>query len=617
MNTKLNVINHITCIEQLEKMHQQLAIKETQIVDITIEKENTEKKLNEYKNLLEKNGCNNILQVEDIILKYKTLDKEIDEIYNILNKYELYNKQDLSNFLYKWYNHKCIIDKEHDIKSKYCFSQGCNNIGTWEIGEVLYCLKHFSENEIQEKHNIDVSGLSGESDDSMSKIPNGDKDNMTHGLNKFILIVNKIIFVKRIINCFLDIKNNKNVLHDIDIKKVETKVPKNNIPDKIYNDIINQYYNYEKFYFPICIKNININKDIENINNNINKKDISNAEIIYDMASIYYKYLHENEKKLKFVDFIEYNKDGYEFINISINRIKDKFKRCYDIFHDITKIEKNKIIIILSRCKLNYIKIYKLNDEHRNKVKTFLFEEYNKIVYRIQNKSIDNNSNILTKLENNIVHDILKDIPFSYVGNKNSMINHIISIIKTIKRPVNNFIDLFSGSMVVPYIIRYINKDITISCYENNPYLINFYKYISNNLDEFVKELNYKLNIIKKHHDKDLYMKGILKEIDTFSDEEMGLWYFILINISHCNIISYNSKGISSATFNNKELDRIIKLLDNGNLYKRLKKYSEFIRTIEINNIDITQNYHEIIKYQINSNINSKFRNELIITNYL
>jgi DNA adenine methylase len=212
-------------------------------------------------------------------------------------------------------------------------------------------------------------------------------------------------------------------------------------------------------------------------------------------------------------------------------------------------------------------------------------------------KELFNNNDINVDL----IKEIISEIPFYYVGNKKSMINNILNILKQIGRPIDKFVDLFSGSMVLSYIIRYINKDIKITCYENNPYLINFYKYISNDLEDFLKNLKKEINIIINCQDKNLYIKGILKNIDTISDKEMGMWYFILINISHCNIISYKIQGISSVTFNSKELDRLMKLINNGNLYKKLKKYSDFIKTIEINDIDITRNYYKIIK-EINHN---------------
>lgn len=87
-----------------------------------------------------------------------------------------------------------------------------------------------------------------------------------------------------------------------------------------------------------------------------------------------------------------------------------------------------------------------------------------------------------------------------------------------------------------------------------------------------------------------------MKKYNTFNEKELGLWYFIFANISHCNVISYNCNGISSITFSDKELSRLIKL-SSGNLYNKLKKYSNFIKTIEINNINIIENYQKIIKH--------------------
>ena len=79
------------------------------------------------------------------------------------------------------------------------------------------------------------------------------------------------------------------------------------------------------------------------------------------MAIIYNNFLHDNQENINFETFIEFQREKYNCIDISSTRIKDKYKRCYDIFPDIYKIDKNKIINILTKCKISYCKIYLLH----------------------------------------------------------------------------------------------------------------------------------------------------------------------------------------------------------------------------------------------------------------
>lgn len=116
----------------------------------------------------------------------------------------------------------------------------------------------------------------------------------------------------------------------------------------------------KKIFLPECIDNVNVNENIAEINDSIDSKNILNSNIIYNFSIIYEKYLHENNNNLKFQDFIEHNKDNYEYIEICKTRIKDKFKKCYNLLSNILHIDKKILIYILSRFRLTYIKVYKL-----------------------------------------------------------------------------------------------------------------------------------------------------------------------------------------------------------------------------------------------------------------
>lgn len=258
---------------------------------------------------------------------------------------------------------------------------------------------------------------------------------------------------------------------------------------------------------------------------------------------------------------------------------------------NILQHDKNKIINILTRLKLSYSKIYKLLEVHREKLNLFILDELGKKDY----KNIYNSQEVVPDLE--IVKTLIQEIPFSYIGNKKSIVKELLNVFYQAKNEkINTFIELYSGSMVLSYIIKHMLPNIKIHCYENNPYLINFYKYIKHDVAGFILDINNKLEIINKIENIDSYIKNILKKINNLTEKEQSIWYFISINISHCNMLSYKTNGFSSVTFNEKEFNRFKNKCQKDTFINNLNKYSEFINKIEIHDININENYNEILK---------------------
>lgn len=252
------------------------------------------------------------------------------------------------------------------------------------------------------------------------------------------------------------IPNNKSNINDEEIHK--DSILDINLMDKLIVD----YYSHDLEYFPKAIKNKKINVDIKKINYSIHNKHLHNAIIIFHFYKIYNKFLHDNKNNLKFEVFLEYNRNKYVIIETTAWRLKDKFKKCYYFLHSIDNIDKDKdkIILFMSRFKLTFIKIYKLREDLLYKLKDFFLQELNNNL-----NYIDYNINVgdnIFNLDLSNIEELIKDIPFNYVGNKKMVIHKILHIISQIKKPINKFVDMFSGSLLVSYILHFTCKDIKI-----------------------------------------------------------------------------------------------------------------------------------------------------------
>ena len=106
-------------------------------------------------------------------------------------------------------------------------------------------------------------------------------------------------------------------------------------------------------------------------------------------------------------------------------------------------------------------------------------------------------------------------------------------------------------------------------------------------------QINKNIVILNNYDEKDKFIKTMLKNIHNINDKlEQGAWFYIITCISHCNMISYKKNAISSVTFSEKALSSFLK--KSHDIFNNLRKYSSFIKSIKINNINIVENYHKI-----------------------
>lgn len=271
-------------------------------------------------------------------------------------------------------------------------------------------------------------------------------------------------------------------------------------------------------------------------------------------------------------------------------RIKDKIRKCYKLLNDISEdFDKKYIINFLSKFNITYIKIYKIKEEDLLKLKDFFINELKYKNYKHVISNLNNNDSIF---ELNLKKDF-KDIPIPYPGSKKGLVKNIFNIFKQLG-PKKTYIDMYSGSLLIPYLIRNINKDIEIICYENNPYLVNFYNILKNNISGFIKKYKDIINMLKKEENPKEKIKVIIKEINNLDNISKSVWYYIAINTSYYNVLKYSSKDIL-LNINNKYLDKLLNIDMNIDINK-FTKFSDFLKTIELNCIDINNNYNNIFE---------------------
>ncbi len=150
---------------------------------------------------------------------------------------------------------------------------------------------------------------------------------------------------------------------------------------------------------------------------------------------------------------------------------------------------------------------------------------------------------------------------------------------------------MFSGSLVLPYIIRHINKDIKISCYEHNPYLTSFYDQIKNNLKNFIIEYGKIIDTLKSINNPGDKIKEMVKNINVLDKTNQSVCYYISLKVSFNGMINYNKNHIS-LTIDKKHLNS---LLNNNLNHVKLKDFSNFLSTIKIYKSDIKYSYNDIL----------------------
>lgn len=267
-----------------------------------MEIENLQKTIYELNSELVKKNIkiNDLIEsIKDYNCILSSKNSEIKRFKSLIN--------DLKNDVYKNNDYNKITDI---LKSFNIFN----------INELYTFLNNLSKNSTATNMFITepVNNIKCQKDDNsqlkymVEVIENGSSDSV---INKFKFIVDKVILIKRIINCFLNINVNKKAeqviktkisnfdsnQNNIEQSEIAAKFPtlqkKNKNVKTEYDKIIMYYYNHNLNYYPVLTKNLQINNNIIEINNNINQKFIANATIIYNFYEIYNKFLNYNEIK--------------------------------------------------------------------------------------------------------------------------------------------------------------------------------------------------------------------------------------------------------------------------------------------------------------------------------
>lgn len=213
--------------------------------------------------------------------------------------------------------------------------------------------------------------------DDIKNIKNNSKNEITekddHNKKENIGNLEEVTYPKNNINIA---SNNKNGDGDIssDDKSSNNKVK---ISDSIVNRIKSFYYKND-YGFDVKYDMSFTNSIKSDINNNYDNIYKNKSEIIYNYYKLYKKYLEakNNDNKLSFSKFVDYN-------NKDTNRYNEKVMICYKFFNNLIDIVKdvpeygdyskiNKLIDIISKCRLSIDKLYKIRKDNYIELINFL-----------------------------------------------------------------------------------------------------------------------------------------------------------------------------------------------------------------------------------------------------
>lgn len=381
--------------------------------------------------------------------------------------------------------------------------------------------------------------------------------------------------------------------------------------EKEYKKIITQYYNHKLEYFPLNTKNVKLDNIFMNINVNIKNKFISDSLIIYNYYLIYNMFLNENNEntqKISFGTYIKYNKEKYSYIDISVNRLKEKMNKCYKFVYDLLDCEPQRFerFINLMACfKLTYTKLYRLDESNFLKLKRFFINEYD-LKYNNMNSNLFNKTQPFRLIENlNIpdkvfIKDKLKNIPIVYLGNKKSLVYDIVKKLSVLDIKNKKIVDMFSGSLVIPYILKSYYKDIEIECYENNTFLLNFYEYLKYDFVGFINEYKFLCKNLKEKDKPIDYFKELIFNIDIKNKNTIGLYYYILCKVGYYNISKYIDNKLI-IYIDPKKFDNLLNK-NNETIIKQLYEFSLFLNKIKIIKTNIKENY-DLVYNNLDKNV--------------
>lgn len=431
-----------------------------------------------------------------------------------------------------------------------------------------------------------------------------------NGKSKKNKYYNAIKSIEHIKNDETIIMNNycNNIVSNPNFSEKEKKNKNQSI--KKYEYLKSNYYNSIK-YFAIYNSNTDnikkiLNGKINLININNSYIDKYNSEIIYTYYEIYDKFLSKNyDFQNIYNDFKRFVKDNNIIenilnINITINLLFKRTQKCYNIIIYVIEnniVDKNKIINLFYMSKLNIEILSRLNEESINRLKVFFKNKYEQD-YNLKCREIDSN-NILEKYSSTEIRNICNDIPITYIGSKRKISNKILSSI-----PFNNntkkFIDLFGGSLCISYLIKTLYPSIEIIAYENDKLLLNFYNVLKYHYNDFISRLNIVIDGLKKSQDRKTFIKNIVNiiniKLETYfmNSLEIACYYYVINKICFRGVLNYNEQNKISITINDKRICTLLKFSRKHE--EKLYKYSIFLNKISLINMNVTQNYNEILK---------------------
>ena len=402
------------------------------------------------------------------------------------------------------------------------------------------------------------------------------------------------------------VKNNKkDIIFDgseyFDIKKINDSTKKF---EKIQD---NYYYSYKYNTLNKNTETPNLfSKNIFDINKKNTQIDKINSEIIYIYYVLYNDFLNNKNNNCldlykEFKIFIKQNNyiEIIEKSNIKLSTLYKYMNKCYDLINFITDdiANKYKIIDLFSMLKINIETIYKLNEVCFSKLKDFLKQKYKQYIYDFNNNF--NSNNILEKYDNLYIKKICSEIPISYIGSKRNIANKIISLIP-FDDNIDKYVELFSGSLCISYIIKIMYPHINITCYENDRFLLNFYFILKNHYNEFILEMYNIMENLKKSNDKKFFLKNIINITNekliknNFNNISLACYYYIINKISFRGTLNYDKENKINIAVNEKRIPMLLKFGDKHK--KKLYNYSLFLNKINIININICENYNKILK---------------------
>lgn len=403
---------------------------------------------------------------------------------------------------------------------------------------------------------------------------------------------------------------------------------------RLYEKLLNSYYtNYKYLHEEEKYENNNT-CIIDKLSKNIRNIIYFNSEIVYEYYEIFKNFINNNIKDkydvfdmnkelyILFKDYIK-NNEGIKMKlirnNITVYMFyKDAFI-CYRtvsyIIKDNKEFDSKNIVKLFSMTEININIIHKLSKHddgsYFRKFLKFLKDKHKKLIEDEKNDysrniiydNITNYNCKLDKQDEQSIKNLIKNIPIYYLGSKKNIVNIILHKIKEINnnRFINTYIELFGGSLCMSYVLKNLNPNLNVIVYENNNLLMNFYESLKSKYSSFIDVLVKNVNKIDNVKNKVEYIRNMINNINNALKNKIKIdkitlacYYYIINKLAFRGIIKYNKNREINITI---DKTKIKALLNFNNKQKNiLYGFSTFLKSIQIKNIDIVNNYDIIYK---------------------